>query len=554
MGAKASSKPLSADAQALRTKLRAMVAEGRAEEMIDAVTELFGSMTTENTALKNRLHMALRRLFGKRSERVSTQQLQLMLALAGQSAEALSKDSNDTPPDETTSSDDDKNGDEPTVPPAPPPPPLDKKKGKSGRKPIPDTLEREVREIAVPLAQRACSLCGQERVKCGHETSEMLAFVPAKIIVVEERREKLICRPCESIVTAPLGDRMLEGGRPSAGLLAYILVSKYGDGLPLYRISEIFLRMGLTVSSSTMSDWVAAAAMIIEPIALRIAQRVLASAVINADDTPLPVLDRDDPRGIKKGRIWAYVGDRSLVAYDYTPNWEATGPCEFLEGFDGFLQGDGYAGFEKIKTSTLIGCNMHSRRKFEAAMEAGDPRAAFAMALYRKIYDLERTFEDDALSADARRERRLEKTKPLFDQLKTWVDETHPTLAPSSLLAKATTYARNQWDLLTGFFIDGRLEIDNGEVERRLRRVTMGRDAYLFAGSDKGAERAATAYTVIVSARMQGHDSWHYLVDVMTQLQRGWPVSRIDELLPDRWTKKEAEQRHAEQGPGTVAR
>jgi hypothetical protein len=253
--------------------------------------------------------------------------------------------------------------------------------------------------------------------------------------------------------------------------------------------------------------------------------------------------------------MWAIVASEcKLVSYFYTKDWSAEGPAAMLSDFEGYLQSDEYAGFDKIADESMgrilrIGCHMHARRKWEAALDGGDVRAAIAMNLYAKIYAVERACKDEGLDADARKARRLERTVPLLNELKAWAEEHHPKLTPSSTLRKATTYLLGNWDLLTRFLEDGRLEIDNGVVERELRRVALGRKNWLFAGSDEGAERAAVAFTILATCRMHGVNPSAYIADALRKLHAGWPMSRIDELLPDAWarTNERAEKADAQQ-------
>jgi len=268
----------------------------------------------------------------------------------------------------------------------------------------------------------------------------------------------------------------------------------------------------------------------------------------------LRVLDRDHPAGVKRGHMWAMVASEpKLAAYFYTKDWSADGPAAMLADFEGHLQSDEYAGFDTIAEASdgrivRVGCHMHSRRKFEAALDGGDIRAAIAMNLYKKIYVIERACKDEELDADARKTRRLEETMPLLDELKAWAEDLHPGLTPSSTLRKATTYLTGNWEVLTRFLEDGRLEIDNGIVERELRRVALGRKNWMFAGSDEGAERAAVAFTVLATCRMQGVEPSGYIADILRKLSAGWPMSRIDELLPNAWAqaKKSAENADAQ--------
>ncbi|XXZ55363.1 IS66 family transposase [Sorangium sp. So ce341] len=259
------------------------------------------------------------------------------------------------------------------------------------------------------------------------------------------------------------------------------------------------------------------------------------------------VLDQDHPAGVKRGHIWAFVG-AELVAFLYAPDWRAKHPAALLQGFTGYLQGDGYAGYGAmlrgedggeviVPEERRLGCGMHIRAKFEKAAKGGDARAAVALAYFKAIYRIEAACKAEALSAEARMARRQELSLPVVDELYQWIHELHLRLVPSTTLYVATQYAINQEAAWRRCFTDGRFEIDNGEVERRIRCVALGRKNYLFAGSDKGAQRLAVGYTVFGSCRMHGVNPLAWATDVIGKLQGGWPRERLDELLPDAWAR-----------------
>jgi hypothetical protein len=277
---------------------------------------------------------------------------------------------------------------------------------------------------------------------------------------------------------------------------------------------------------------------------------------MQADDTGLRVLDKKDPRGVKRGHLWCFVGDQRWVVFRYAPDWKAEHPGEFLRGFEGYVQGDGYAGYNKavgppgerepvVSPDRRLGCGMHVRRKLKQAAKGGDARGAVAMSYFRKLYDIERSCKEEQLDPDERLARRQELSEPVLDELYDWVEQLHPSLVPGTPLYKATTYALNQKAPFLRCFTDGRFEIDNGEPERQIRRVATGRKNYLFAGSDAGAERMAILYTLLANCHLHGVNPQAYLTDVVVKLQNGWPMSRIDELLPQFWRAPEAQ---AEEG------
>ncbi|WP_437275449.1 IS66 family transposase [Sorangium sp. So ce375] len=530
---------LPADLADVRRKLEQLAAAGQIPELIELVLGLLVQLRDKNTALSARLASALRDLYGRKSQQVSTEQLMLMFAELGAEAPpgaAGSELGADAPPQP-------EQGLVPQ-PPEPPKPP----RGRGGRAPLPEHLPRETRVVPVPEAERTCPQCGAEKKCIGHRTSEVLEFIPAQFKIIEEQREKLACPRCpEQGVTTADSEKVMDRGRPGPGLLASILVEKFEDAMPLYRQSQQYARFGVSLSPSTLGDWSAFALDVLAPVAERIEERVLGSFYLCADDTGMRVLDRDHPAGVKRGHIWAFVGT-GLVAFLYAPDWKAKHPAALLQGFTGYLQGDGYAGYGAmlrggeggemiVPEERRLGCGMHIRAKFEKAAKGGDTRAAVALSYFKAIYRIEAACKEEALSTEARLTRRQERSLPAVDELYQWIHELHLRLVPGTPLCIATQYAINQEAAWRRCFTDGRFEIDNGEVERQLRRVALGRKNYLFAGSDKGAERLAIGYTIFGSCRMHGVNPLAWATDVIGKLQAGWPRGRLDELLPDAWAK-----------------
>jgi transposase len=527
-----------ADLDDVRRKLEELLGAGRGADLIEMVLALLVEVRDTNTALSVRLQNALRALYGRRSEKVSAEQLSLLFAALGSELAQAGPAAQDplAPPAP--------DGPVPP-PPAPPAPP----RGPHGRAPLPKELPRTVKVVPVPEAERVCATCGADKICIGHRTSEILEFVPAHFLVIEEKREKLACPTCpeEGVTTAP-SEKVMERGRPGPGLLANIVVEKLQDSMPLYRQVQGYERCGVSLSPSTIGDWSNFALDVFKPVADRIFERVLSSFFLHLDDTGLRVLDRKHPSGIKRGHVWAFVGE-GLVAFRYTPDWKAERPAAMLRDFTGYLQGDGYAGYEAmlrdgkkgaepvVPLERRLGCGMHVRSKFEKAAKGGEARAAIALLHFKKIYRVEAACKAERLCPEGRKARREAEALPEVDELYKWIHELHPRLVPKTPLYLATHYAIGQEALWRRCFTDGRFEIDNGEVERELRRVAIGRKNYLFAGSDKGAERLAVGYTVFGSCHKHGVNPLAWATDVITKLQDGWPLSRLDELLPDRWVK-----------------
>lgn len=519
------------DLEAMRPTLVALAEEKGAEEVISILLDLLAHARADNTQLRQRLEKALRQLYGRKSEKVSTAQLSLLLQGLGEQAPETAQTAAAEIPSE---------GDVPQ--------PTESPRRLGGRKPrraLPADLPRETKTVPVPAKERVCEVCGTEKACIGHLKSEVLEFVPAHFKIVEILREKLACPKCESgVVTAP-SEKVMDRGLPGAGLLANLISEKFQDGMPLYRQAQGYARSGVSLSESTLGDWAAFGCDVVKPVATRVGQLVVRSDYVRADDTSLKVLDRDHVNGVKRGHMWAFVAER-LVAFYYAPDWKAERPSEFLRDFRGYLQGDGYAGFDKvleppegepldIDDGRRLGCGMHIRRKFEEVAKAGDARGAVALAYFSKVYRIEATCKAEGLGHEERHARRQAESMVVVDDLYRWIHELHPSAVPGSPIHKALGYAINQEEYWRRCFSDGRFEIDNGEVERQLRRVAVGRKNYLFAGSDKGAERIATAYTVLGTCHMNDVNPLAYLTDVIEKLQNGWPQARLDEILPHRW-------------------
>ncbi len=514
----------------VKTKLSELAGEGRTEDLIELVLSLLMEAKSHNTRLEVRLQNALRKLYGRSSEKISIDQLAILFEAAGDVPEAAKEIVAEALEEKQAEA-------ETKTPPIRP---------KNNRSPLPDHLPREERIIQVPEGLRVCDLCGAQKKCMGHKTSEILEFVPASFKVIIEKRETLVCKKCESGVVTADSEKVMDKGRPGPGLLAHLLVSKGEDSLPIYRQAKMYERSGVTISASTLGEWMAFGTSVLEPLARHITRRVLKSFVIGADDTGIRVLDRDHPNGVKRGHLWCYIGDASC-AFDFTPTWEAAGPTSFLKDFEGFLQGDGYAGFnqalappkEREEGTSLVpderrlGCGMHIRRKFEEAAHANDTRGAVALAFFKKLYSLEASFKE--MSDDERLEGRQELSLPILDELYLWIHSIHRGAIPGTPIYKATHYAIAQERFFRLCFSSGCFEIDNGRTERELRRVAIGRKNYLFAGSDDGAHRLAVLYTVLASAKMNGLNPLAYMTDVITKLQSGLPMARLDELLPHVW-------------------
>jgi transposase len=409
---------------------------------------------------------------------------------------------------------------------------------KPARQPLPEHLPRQTRRYE-PKAS-GCPDCGGELRPLGEDVSEMLEYVPASFYVVRQVRPKLSCKGCERIVQAAAPSRPIERGLAGPGLLAHVLVSKYADHLPLYRQSEIYARHGVELGRSTLADWVGGTSALLQPLLEKLREYVMAAGKLHADETPVPVLAPGNGK-TKKGRLWTYVrddrpaGDSAppAVWFAYSPDRKGEHPDRHLRKFHGTLQADAYAGFNQLYENGRMqeaACWAHVRRKFYDLLEAhASPVAREALERIAGLYAIEE--EVRGRPPDERQQVRHTRSKPLLDSLRKWFETTLPKLSRKSDTTVAIRYALSRWDALVRFSDDGRLEIDNNAAERSLRPVALGRKNFLFAGSDVGGDRAATVYSLLGTAKLNGLDPETYLREVLSRIA-DHPISRISELLP----------------------
>lgn len=407
---------------------------------------------------------------------------------------------------------------------------------------LPDHLPRE--EQVVDLAAEVCPCCGGALHRIGESISEMLDHVPAQLRVVRIRRPKYGCRTCNTIHQAPAPERPIAKGMATPSLLTHVLISKYCDHLPLYRQSQIFARQGVTLNRSTLANWVAGAAWWLAPIRDRIADHVMAADRVFADDTVLPVLDPGRGR-TRTGRLWVYARDDRTwggvdppaVLYRYSPDRRAERPAAHLKTFSGILQVDGYPGFEPLAARNdidLAACWAHARRKFFDVHQAtGSPVAQEVLRRIAALYEIEAEVRGN--SGAGRQGARLQRSRPIVDGLKHWLERQLPRLPQRSGLAEAIRYTLTRWPALCRFLDDGRIDLDTNTVERAIRPVTLGRKNALFAGSDGGADRWATISTLITTAKLNDVEPQAWITDVLQRMTDGHPINRVDELLPWNW-------------------
>lgn len=434
-------------------------------------------------------------------------------------------------------------GDEPE----PPPPPyvaeaadeeyeeITYKRKKRGATRISKDLPRETRTIELPEADRRCPCCNEVMCRIGEDVSERLDYTPAVLKVIETRRVKYACKKHEEsgVATAPAPVHPIEKGMATAGLLAHVLVAKYKDHLPLYRQSCIFARHGAELAESTLCDWVKDSAAMLEPIVAAMKQSVLASHVVQSDDTGITVIDASASQGSRHSYLWAYVGDRDEVVFDFTIGRGREGPRIFLGEYRGRLQVDAYSGYDEVirqNEIVAIGCWAHARRRFYQAQDS-EPEAKHALEVIRRMYRVEQEARDRSLSPEQRRELRQSESKPLLDAMRPWLAGIRQRHLPKSPMGDVIGYALRQWDTLVRYLDDGRLDIDNNRVERQMRSVAVGRKNWMFAGSAAGARRAATIYSLVNTCGLLGIEPCAYLKDVLQRIAEGEDAATLTPRL-----------------------
>lgn len=415
------------------------------------------------------------------------------------------------------------------------------KKKPTGRKPLPEHFPRNRIEHPLPEVERACSACGEERVRIGEETSEVLRFVPARYEVDVHVRGKYACRCGEGgVVTPPVAPRPIPGSYAGPSLLAHVIVSKYDDHLPLYRQAEIFRRAGLDLARSTLCDWIGGVMPLLEPVALEIRRSVLAASYVQADETP--VLVQEGPEGRpKEAYFWVYRGGGTGdVFFDFRMGRGKDGPSEVLRDFKGTLQVDGYAGYDEIVERNhldALGCHAHARRKFHEAFDSSPNEAALALVLWRRLYKIEERAA--AMNAEERLALRAAESVPALADLKSLIERIAPNALPASRLGKACGYATNQWPRLERFAKSGDLAIDNNAVERAVRGVAVGRSNWIACGNAEGGRRAAVMYTLVESCKAAHVEPFAYLTDLFERLPAA-RNSEIADFTPRGWAAARA--------------
>ena len=503
--------------------LQALVAVVRSER--DAAIAERDQALSQIDRLRHLLRQLQRAQFGRRSEKLDPEQLQLALedieqALAGDEAAEDKKD--------------------------PVGAQARGEKRRVHRGALPAHLPRV--HVTIEPEDTNCPCCRASMHVIGDESSERLDVIPAQYQVIVTHRPKYACRACEeAVVQAPAPERLIKGGLPTEAMVASVLVAKYAWHLPLYRQAQMLLAQGLEINRAVLAFWVGYAAAELMPLYLRLREFILASGKIAVDETVAPVLDPGRGR-TKKGYFWAVArddrpwsgSDPPAVAYSYAPGRGAVHALKLLDHYRGIVQCDGYAAYKTVaggiggEDITLAFCWAHLRRAFYDIAKGGDaPIASEALERIAALYAIEKTIRGQ--SADERRAARQQRSKPLVLGLKAWLEQQLIRVSAKAPIAEAIRYALHHWDGLSRFLDDGRIELDTNIVERSIRPIVLNRKNALFAGHDAGAENWACIASLVETCKLTGVDPQTYFTDVLTRLVNLWPASRLDELMPWTW-------------------
>jgi transposase len=543
------------------------------------VLELAASLRQQQhdlEALQHRVQLLLQRLYGRRSERYDPSQ-RLLFDESPANADANTPSSAESAVE----------------------PQAKRRCRPHGRRRLLESLPRESRHHELPQAQRVCACCGQVRVEIGVDKSEQLEYRPASLRVIEHLVHKYACPQCgrqaaaglqprpaiaqevavmsaaegpckppeavnakgESsdpnnstvqsslpsspvIVAASKPAQPIPRGLPGPGLLAHLIVSKWVDHLPLYRLERVYQRQGLVLARSTLCDWLGACAALLQPLYQRLVEVVLQSRVLHTDDTSVK-LQEPATHQLSTARLWVYLGDAAhpYNVFDFTRTRQRDGPQQFLAQYQGYLQADAFSGYDGLylpdpRTTAAriveVACNAHARRKFYEARSSDELRAHAALGYYRALYALEHGAAGADLTEEGKRQMRQELALPLWEQFHSWLERQRADVLPKSPLGEAIRYALHNWSALLRYTEAGYLAIDNNAAEREMKRIAIGRKNWLFVGSPRGGETAAILVSFTSSCLRLGVEPWAYLQDVLGRLPTT-PPDRLGELLPDRW-------------------
>jgi transposase len=489
------------------------------KKLLDKKSSEIEKLKAENLLLQEKINILLAKRFGPSSEKQT-------IDLTGQFDEAeQDQEDNDNEEPETIEV------------------PAHTRK-KPIRKPLPKELPREDVIHDLPVEERICSIDGSDLVEVGQEVSEQLEIIPAQVKVIRNIRLKYGCPHChKGIKTAAMPPQPIPKSMAAPGLLAYIATSKYVDGLPLYRQAKMLQRIDMELSRSTLSNWMIKLGILIQPLINLLRDYLLASGYVQMDETTVQVLNEKDRPASSKSYMWVQrssLPSCNIILFDYDPTRKQEVPERLLEGFSGYLQTDAYAGYNLVGSRDeiiMLACWAHARRKFDEAVKAlgkkgknRPGRAQKALSFIQSLYQVER--RSRKMTPEDRHLFRKEHALPILDKFKIWLELALPEVPPKSALGMALGYTDKLWPKLNRYIDDGRLEIDNNGVENAIRPFVIGRKGWLFSSATRGADASANLYSLIETAKANGHEPYRYLHHIFTELPKAETLEEFEDLLP----------------------
>jgi len=407
------------------------------------------------------------------------------------------------------------------------------------RRPLPSFLDRETIVHDISESEKICS-CGEHLVSIGEEVSEQLKYIPAKVSVVQHVRPKYACKLCqENVKIATMPNLLLPKSIATPELVAYTIVAKYCDHIPLYRQSYIWSRMEIDMSRSTLCGWILKVSTLCEPLVEELRKKIVGYDYAQVDETTVQVLDEIGRENTSKSFMWCYRGGGSQpsIVYEYQETRGGFHAREFLSGFKGYLQSDAYSGYNWAHDEDEIvpvGCHAHARRPFAELVKLSDTTglATEAIKFYRKLYAVEKEARENNYTAERRYNLRKKKSEPILTAFKKWLDHHHLKTSEKGKIGKGIRYCLSHWIELTSYLKDGRIEIDNNLIENAIRPFALGRKNWLFSGSPAGAKAGAIFYSLIETCKANGIEPYQYLSVMLNRIRECKNEEDYRELLP----------------------
>jgi transposase len=506
--------PYAPDLTQVRAWLEKMIKSLRFVELVAAILALIAKMRDANTELLRQL-VHLRRA-RPRSETLERLERQLVLPKVYMGVVRVTKaKDNKTPPERA---------------------PSNRRGQRPGRGALPAHLERVQTINRVSATARICPLCGSEMTTVGHSKCEKLDIIPARIVVIERLDERVACPKDDTIVSAPTPPAIVAGGKLGDTLLVEALCDKFIEHQPIERQCTRWGRAGVDIAPQTLGRGVAAAIDMLDPVAKLIEQQTRAPGLLGTDSTGLPVLDPTVPEGIRTGAMWCWTNAK-WVAFFYAPSADSESVRRFLgEDLARTVQCDGtnVTSFLERTGGKRPGCWAHGRRRLVEASRSGDERALEGLGIIARLFAVERASALDGETADQRRARREQHSRPVLDELRSWIDEQRGVIPPKTPLGRGLGYLHRQWHRLLLFLEDGNIELTNNRRERELRRLVLGRRNWLFTWLDLGGTRTAAILTIIGSCIAHDVNPRAYLHLITKLIVQGWRQVKLRDLLPDR--------------------